>query len=142
MQRHIYKDNTMNMARRRLSILWATLLFGFLVFPYLTNSGSTGYFGCSFHQLTGLSCPTCGMSRSLYELSQFNILESFKMHLLGPVIYLLAVILFIKLSIEVIIGATFKFEVNSIVIKRAFVAFGVIWVVYWLTRMALEIIHI
>ena len=142
MQRLIHKDYIMNKARRRLSILWATLLLGFLVFPYLTNSGSTGYLECSFHQLTGLSCPTCGMSRSLYELSQFNILESFKMHLFGPVIYLLAVILFIKLSIEVIIGSTFKFEVNSIVIKRTFVAFGVIWVIYWLTRMASEIIHI
>lgn len=142
MQRLIYKDYTMNRARRRLSILWVTLLFGFLVFPYFTNSGSTGYFGCSFHQLTGLSCPTCGMSRSLYELSQFNILQSFKMHLFGPVIYLLAVVLFVKLSIEVITGSTLKFEINSKVIKRTIVAFGVIWVIYWLARMGLEIIHI
>lgn len=132
----------MNKTRRRLSILWATLLLGFLVFPYLTNSGSTGYFGCSFHQLTGLSCPTCGMSRSLFELSQFNILQSFKMHLFGPVIYLLAVILFVKISIELITGSTLKFEINSKVIKRTFIAIGVIWIIYWLARMGLEIIHI
>ena len=82
------------------------------------------------------------MSRSLYELSQFNILQSFKMHLFGPVIYLLAVVLFVKLSIEVITGSTLKFEINSKVIKRTIVAFGVIWVIYWLARMGLEIIHI
>jgi len=64
------------------------------------------------------------------------------MHIFGPVIYLLAVILFVKLSIEVITGSTFKFEVNSIVIKKTIVAFGVIWVIYWLARMGLEIIHI
>jgi len=132
----------MNKTRRRLSILWATLLLGFLDFPYLTNSGSTGYFGCSFHQLTGLSCPTCGMSRSLFELSQFNILQSFKMHLFGPVIYLLAVILFVKISIELITGSTLKFEINSKIIKRTFIAIGVIWIIYWLARMGLEIIHI
>ena len=82
------------------------------------------------------------MSRSLYELSQFNILQSFEMHLFGPVIYLLAVILFVKISVELITGSTLKFEIKSKVIKRTFVAIGVIWIIYWLARMGLEIIHI
>ena len=128
-------------AQGRLHILWAVMLFGFLLFPFLLDSGSSGFLSCKFHQLTGLSCPTCGMSRSLHELSQFHLLEAFKMHLFGPVLYLLALTLFFKLSIELVSGSAISIGISSGMLKKISVAFGFLWILYWLVRLTLEIIH-
>ncbi len=43
---------------------------------------------CIFHRLTGIPCLTCGGTRSLVALSQFDIASSF---LLNPMLLLLAV---------------------------------------------------
>ncbi len=132
----------LNSARGRLHIFWAFILFSFLLFPFLTDSGSTGLLSCRFHQLTGLSCPTCGMSRSLFELTHFHLFESFKMHLFGPVIYFIALLLFLKLSFEVISGTTIKTELSSRTLKRTFLSIGIMWILYWLVRMLFEIIQV
>ena len=131
----------LNSARRRLHVFWAFILFSFLLFPFLTDSGNTGILSCRFHQLTGLSCPTCGMSRSLYELTQFHLLEAFKIHLFAPVVYVLAILVFLKLSIEIISGTTIITGLSSRTVKRTFLSIGILWIVYWLVRMLLEIIH-
>ena len=131
----------LNSARGRLHILWAVILFGFLLFPFLFDSGSTGLLSCKFHQITGLSCPTCGMSRSLHELSQFHLPEAFKMHLFGPVIYILALTLFFKLSIELVSGSAISIGMSSRILKKVIVVFGLLWVLYWLVRLTVEIIH-
>ncbi len=140
MSQHAYKRLSVNSAQGRLYILWAFILLVFLIFPYFTESGSTGIFGCKFHQLTGLSCPTCGMSRSLYELTQFNLLGSLKMHLFGPIIYLIATFLFFKLFLEIISGRSLTIGMSSRFIKISIISLGIAWVVYWLVRMAMEII--
>jgi len=131
----------LNSARGRLHIFWAFILFSFLLFPFLTDSGNTGILSCRFHQLTGLSCPTCGMSRSIFELTRFHLLESFKMHLFGPVVYIIALLLFLKLSFEVISGTIIKIGLSSRTLKRTFLSIGIMWILYWLVRMLFEIIH-
>jgi len=78
------------------------------------------------------------MSRSLYELVHLHLAASFKMHLFGPVVYLLALLLFIKLSVEMISGSTLQIRINSGLIKKASIIFVSLWVGYWLVRMAFE----
>ncbi len=131
----------LNSARGRLYIFWSILLFGFLLFPFLTNSGNTGILSCRFHQLTGLSCPTCGMSRSLFELTHLHVIESFKMHIFGPVVYVLAILVFLKLSLEIISGTVIKIGLSSRIVKITFLSIGIMWIVYWLVRMLFEIIR-
>ena len=135
------KTLELNSARGSLYIFWAVLLFGFLLFPFLADSGNTGILSCHFHQLTGLSCPTCGMSRSLFELTHLHILEAFKMHMFGPVVYVLAILMFLKLSIEIISGTSIIIGLSSRTLKRTFLSIGILWIVYWLVRMLFEIIH-
>lgn len=140
MGQQAYNRLSVNSAQGRLNILWAFILLVFLIFPFFTNLGSTGVFACKFHQLTGLSCPTCGMSRSLYELTQFNLLESFKLHLFGPIVYILAIFLFFKLFLEIISGKSLTVGVSARIIKNTLIALGISWIVYWLVRMLMEII--
>ena len=140
MRHPVYNWFAINSVQYKLYILWAFILLVFLIFPFFTESGDTGVFGCTFHQLTGLSCPTCGMSRSLYELTQFNLLESFKIHLFGPVVYILAIFLFFRLCLAIVSGKSLAVRVSSRVIKITVVAIGIAWIIYWLVRMTIEVI--
>lgn len=36
---------------------------------------------CLFHRVLGLSCPGCGLTRALHQLSRFRIRKSFNLHL-------------------------------------------------------------
>jgi Protein of unknown function (DUF2752) len=43
---------------------------------------------CTFRNLTGLRCPGCGMTRSFVYMGHLDPLAAFRMHLLGPLLYL------------------------------------------------------
>ncbi len=119
-------------------IVWILILGSFLVFPFLTDHGDTGLV-CQFHKMTGLSCPTCGMSRSLYELVHLHIAASFRFHLFGPVVYLVAVMLFLKLSLELALGTRLTPGISNNIYCRVILWTVIMWVIYWLVRMGVEL---
>jgi len=59
---------------------------------------------CIFHEITGFPCPTCGGTRSLIALSQFDLVSSF---MYNPLVPLFAVGL-IVFSLLFFIGAFTK----------------------------------
>jgi hypothetical protein len=42
---------------------------------------------CPFHELTGLPCPGCGLTRSFVCLAHGHLAESLRYHPLGPLIF-------------------------------------------------------
>ena len=59
---------------------------------------STGeYFTvCGFKNLTGLPCPGCGLTHSFCALSRGSIGEAFEFNLLGPLLYAVLVLIWIR----------------------------------------------
>ena len=60
-----------------LSLMSFAILLTSLVLP------ARGFFGidtCSFHALTGLSCPGCGLTRAFCAISRGQILEAWSLH--------------------------------------------------------------
>lgn len=45
---------------------------------------------CAFRELTGWPCPGCGLTRSFVYMGHLQVLEAFRMHLLGPVAFIVA----------------------------------------------------
>ena len=63
--------------------------------------GANGQIGhlpsiCLFYHLTGLPCPGCGLTRSFVCLGHGHFWESLHWHPLGPVIFLLAALLWLR----------------------------------------------
>ncbi len=135
--RFTYRDYDRRSAAGWNRILWSGILLLFLLFPFLTHHGDTGQV-CQFHALTGLSCPTCGMSRSLYEFVHLHLLASFRMHLMGPFLYLTALVLFVKTVAEVVSGKKIDPGLRPVVIRHILLYTLLAWIVYWLVRMAVE----
>lgn len=42
---------------------------------------------CMFRNLTGMRCPGCGLTRSFVFMGEGSVVEAFRMHWLGPVLW-------------------------------------------------------
>jgi undecaprenyl pyrophosphate phosphatase UppP len=45
--------------------------------PYMAGSRPI-FLSCVFHQLTGMYCPGCGLSRAIYDLIGFKVLDALR----------------------------------------------------------------
>ncbi len=61
---------------------------------------------CLFYHLTGLPCPGCGLTRSFVCLGHEQFLESLHWHPLGPAIFLLCALLWLRCGLYYLRGVT------------------------------------
>lgn len=66
-----------------MTALALLLLLGYAVFTTLTGIGLS----CALHELTGLDCAGCGMSRACLALLRLDIAAAFSYNLLWPVYF-------------------------------------------------------
>jgi type II secretory pathway component PulF len=80
--------------RRQLILLWV-LAFPIslaVVLPVIVHAVREYivpqfYIICLFLTVTGLPCPFCGLTQSLFSLSQGELLKAFWYHPLGPIVW-------------------------------------------------------
>lgn len=56
--------------------------------------------GCPLRSLTGIPCPTCGMTRSFVAIAQGNLGQAFHYHLFGPAVFLAFLVILLHLLWE------------------------------------------
>jgi hypothetical protein len=92
---------------------------------------------CVFHSITGYSCMTCGMTRSLHSAAHGQLAESARLHLFGPLVFFGLICCFLLFAAEAISG---KNAALPMVRGRPIVAAAAIaWVAYWAARLVAEI---
>jgi len=126
-------------AGRRIKIFLALVFLGLIVFPMVIEPAPAGIITCKFHQITGHSCPTCGMTRSLVALIHFNVKESFQYHLFGPFVYIIFLVTFFVLLTEIISGKKIRSVIKPKPIQISTVIFFSLWIIFWIVRLAGEI---
>jgi hypothetical protein len=95
-------------------------------------------FTCIFHSVTGHSCLTCGMTRSLHAMMHGDWIASFRYHLFGPAVFVGMLLCFIVFTVEAIRGKHLAVDAGRNVRKRAFIMLAVVWIVYWGSRLVAE----
>ena len=91
----------MNNRTRNIFILLILILF-LLVINFIPVT-------CIFKQATGISCPSCGMTRAFYSILSFNFKQAFFYNILSIPLFI-----FIIFSIIMLIHDSFKNEFNYI----------------------------
>jgi hypothetical protein len=113
------------------------LFFGLLIF-FAVPPGDFP-FGCAFHAITGHSCLTCGITRSLHAISHGELAAAFRYHLFGPALFL-GIFLCIWLFIwEAVSGKRTRIYLNRNSKIRGVMMVAVVWLVYWGVRLVSEI---
>lgn len=89
---------------RKKSQLVIAAFVGMTAYLIFSSSTGTGLLSCPIRGLTGLYCFGCGMTRSLAAFIQLDIVESFRMHLLGPIFFVGFVATTLTHSIELVLN--------------------------------------
>lgn len=95
-------------------------------------------FACLFHSITGHSCVTCGMTRSLHAMVHGDWLASFRFHLFGPAVFLGMLLVFLVFAADAIQGKHSKITMDRKFRRYALGMTIIVLLVYWGSRLASE----
>lgn len=120
------------------AVLGAALLL-FAGIPWLMPPQESPFSPCLFRELTGVSCLTCGLTRSLHATVHADVLAGFGFHFFGPL-----------LAAGLIFGAAVSFGEAATGTrmaafgtprgrKRALYGFLIAWLIYGVGRAVMQL---
>ena len=87
----------------------AIVLFLLFLLYYFLNQRYYFSIPCLFHEITGLYCPGCGITRLLFSLLQLDFLNAFKSN---PLIFVLIVLYIGYLLLKIVLKITKNKEIT------------------------------
>lgn len=79
------------------------ILIGFYLFVYLLIKGIIPG-DCLFKKIFKISCPACGLTRSLMSILRLDLISSFKYNIFGMPLFIMLIVGTIGLVIDIIKG--------------------------------------
>ena len=135
-----FKLNKITQSREfKNRVIWMTALLGILFVLFIINPAKVSLTKCFFHEATGFSCPSCGLSRSLFAASHLNLSEAIHFHIMGPIIYFVILVLLVKFSLEIVAGKKIQMKVKPIIKKISIFIFLGLWFIFCLLRLINEL---
>lgn len=124
--------------RNRPARWW--LLFGLLTaglaLPFLIEAGQFPWL-CTFKRMSGVGCPGCGLTRSVFALMHGQVAESVKFHLFGPLALAAGIGLWAYYGVSLIRGRQpFDLWGHRFTLTTVLIFVGMI--VYWVVRLCLN----
>lgn len=122
--------------RRRRAVLAGVLACVAATALFLASGGLPSL-PCAFRDLTGHSCLTCGLTRSLGAIARWDLPSSLRFHLMGPPLFLGLLAAIAAMSAEAVTGRKWFVRAHA-GIRKALILFVLAWVAYGGLRLALE----
>ena len=119
----------------------AFLLSGLLtifLFSLIWNPDQVNLVPCFFHELTGHSCPTCGLTRSFHAIAQLNFKQAIEFHPMGIIVYFVLLAYLLKFTIEIALRNKIHLISKYRVKKFALVGGLFVWMGWWIIRLFYE----
>jgi hypothetical protein len=125
---------------RRMRALLALGVFLCLVAVAELPPEGVPLLSCPMKDLTGHTCLTCGMTRSLQACLRGDVMRSFQDHLMGPVLFSGMVIAIFLWSLEGTTGKRLWCASATAILRKITPIFVIIWIGYCLIRWSAEIV--
>ncbi len=126
------KVTHLNPDQRIVRSVLGTILLLVIVFSFVFDPSTYNLIDCYFHNITGLPCPSCGLTRSFHSMSHLRIAEAFQLNWMGPLLFALLSISCLQLIITSVSG---RFVVLPYSSKLGVVILIFVWVLAWLLRL-------
>ena len=107
----IQKQVNADQQRTNAGAVWILLSAVFVASILLPLPSALGRIGslpsiCLFYHFTGLPCPGCGLTRSFVCLGHGHVFEALHWHPLGPAIYVVLLLLWLRCGVCRLRGVT------------------------------------
>ena len=119
-------------------IIQTGIILFLLVLPQLLHPQDLPIPDCLFHTLTGLSCPTCGVTRSFFLTAKGSIGAAMQHHFVGVFLYIGLFLYFCLSILEMIRGQNIRIPLSSVSNKILLLLFFSGWISFWILRMFSE----
>ncbi len=103
--------------------------------PYLQSKGLWISIPCWFNKVTGLPCLTCGITRSLSLCAHGEWYAAFRMHLLGPLIFLLGCGYVLFMAVSMAGGFKMKLQLSRRARRIAFWSVFGVFFSCWIIKL-------
>lgn len=99
------------------------------------DQGANAFTICFLRAMTGIPCPTCGMTRSFCTMGRGDVVRAAGLHPLGPATFALFAFLLVR-SAGIALGGRDRFPRAAALLVRAIPYLVVLWVLVWAVRLA------
>jgi hypothetical protein len=131
-------NDTFNRSEKNKRYFIVSILFLFLVLPYVVRMNTLPFPTCLFKSFTNLSCPTCGISRAYYSTARGSIDTALQHNFVGIFIYGGFLFLFFRNILELIRNKRILIYIP----KSRFLIFFILifygWFSFWIIRLIRE----
>lgn len=131
-------DPVLSPPQRRRRALLAGVLACAAATVFLLPPEGLSSLSCGFRDLTGHSCLTCGLTRSLGALARGDLPSSLGYNLMGPPLYLGLLAAIATLCTNALRGRK-RLPRAHAGIRKALILFALSWAIYGGLRLALEL---
>lgn len=114
------------------------IIISFFLAARIYNPSEADLLTCSFKNLTGHSCPTCGLSRSIHSFLSFRIIDSLYFNPLGAVIILFCAALLLKFVTELISRRVFQISIIRLKSRILLSIFLAVVIISWIVKLLTE----
>ena len=109
-----------------------------LVAAFLVAPEQTPFSSCVFREVTGYSCFTCGLTRSLHAVAHGDLIASLRFHLLGPALFACVVVASVLWILQSLTGESVRPKTRPRIGAYSVTLFAAVWIVYGSGRMIVE----
>lgn len=95
--------------RIKSKIFIIIILFVILLIYYFINKSLNIGIPCLFHEITGLYCPGCGITRLVFSLLELDFYHAFQAN---PLIFILLIIAGIYFLLKIILNKFFQINIT------------------------------
>ena len=135
-----YRQEGIDQGVRWIKALVAAALVVALAAIWLIPPEDSVFPACAFHALTGHSCLTCGLTRSLYAMAHGDFITSLQYHIVGPVMFFGMILCSAVFLFEAISGRRTKLTASAKGTNRVVLLLSIVWLVYWGARVITEVL--
>jgi hypothetical protein len=96
---------------------------------------------CSFRDLTGYDCFTCGLTRSFSSFLHGDMGGALRYHVLGPLLYSGMILYAVFCLAEALRGRRIITKMSVAVRRKALVALALAWVIFGGIRLGVELME-
>ena len=95
---------------------------------------------CGFHQLTGLPCPTCGLTTSFAHMARGQVTAALHAHWLGPPLFVLTAVIVVLCTCCAVTAVPLAHAGKRLRLARLLAIIAATAMIVWLLRLLLIVL--